>query len=499
MSRPFDSRDSRVRERPLCRGTRHGLGRWFWLLVLFPLFACHALGRLEDDQHIIQFNGEGRPVQPTTHWTADWFPLVELSDEEYEAHLDELFETLLAEAPRDAAGRPRVLIFIHGGLNNDNETTQRAIDYEAKIRDDYWPIFLNWNSSLVSCYGDHLLFVRQGRNWGWWGAPLAPFYLVTDLGHGVAQFPAAVYTFTVSFLQSLPGVSTPQEKLVGSTLEHYATGDSSALEDGRPPMDISVGKDSFSGPAAVFDFAIQTLTRPLSLVEQPLLSGFGSAAWDVMQRRIFLLFHPETEFLGRSGREDAHGLPRFLNRLREVQQRENLSITLVGHSMGTIVANELLVHEPELEVETLVYMAAAASLRDCEEVLLPYLREHPESELYFLTLHPKAEVREKQFLDLTPRGSLLVWVDGFLADPLTPLDGVSGNFNNLVLFLDDIPDEVRSQIHIRAYSTGQKASAWEPQKHGDFTERPFWRPSFWQAKPWRSEALVEPPAAFVQE
>ena len=117
--------------------------------------------------------------------------------------------------------------------------------------------------------------------------------------------------------------------------------------------------------------------------------------------------------------------------------------------------------------------------RDYEAALWPYLEAHENTHLYHLTLHPKGEVREMQILDLTSRGSLLVWVDGFLAQPLTPLDRVAGNFSNLVLAVHRTPNELRSRIHVKAFPTGRAAPDGTPTKHAHFTKLPFWEESFW--------------------
>ena len=129
-------------------------------------------------------------------------------------------------------------------------------------------------------------------------------------------------------------------------------------------------------------------------------------------------------------------------------------------------------------MDTLIYMAAACSLSDYERAVFPAMLRNPEMEAFHLTLHPKGEVRETQFLNLTSRGSLLVWVDGFLARPLTPLDRTAGNFANLVLALHRTPNELRPRIHVKAFPTGAAAGEGIPTKHKHFTEVEFWVDTF---------------------
>lgn len=72
----------------------------------------------------------------------------------------------------------------------------------------------------------------------------------------------------------------------------------------------------------------------------------------------------------------------------------DLRITMIGHSMGTIVVNELLQLFPALPWETLVYMAGAASVRDTARATTPLLEQNGGcTRLYGLMLHPANEAR----------------------------------------------------------------------------------------------------------
>ena len=43
-----------------------------------------------------------------------------------------------------------------------------------------------------------------------------------------------------------------------------------------------------------------------------------------------------------------------------------------------------------------------------------FLGQAADRKLYILALHEQAELNEKWYADLTPRGSLLVWLDEFI-------------------------------------------------------------------------------------
>ncbi len=463
------------------------------------LLAACAAPRDLPVEHVITFDGEGDPVVPREGVLRHVSSFRRAEREEYHDHVELMLEAMLAGAPRAPDGRRRVLIFLHGGLNRLNYSSGRSTELRDPILvDGSWPIFLQWDSSLLSSYADHLFFVRQGEDWGGFGVPLFPLYLAGDLGRGIANLPLVAVSQSSSFFKSLPGILVGEQRAMGRVLDRLGLPDPSGLfaEAGETaefdpvdaegevvPIDIWVGEDTQSGLGFTLDLLSRTVTYPIKLLQEPFLAGVGPPAWDIMQRRVYLLFHSEREFRSGLARPSVRGLPHFLRRLREVQESEGLEITLVAHSMGTIVANEILRAEPRLEIDAIVYMAAACSLRQYESTVFPYLHDNPRTEMYHLTLHPKGEVREKQILDLTTRGSLLVWVDGFLARPLTPLDRVAGNFSNLVLAVHRIPDDLRPRIHVKAFPTGGGAPAEAPTKHAHFTEREFWTEEFRENPP----------------
>src|SRR5437879_1775095 len=61
-------------------------------------------------------------------------------------------------------------------------------------------------------------------------------------------------------------------------------------------------------------------------------------------------------------------------------------ITMVGHSMGAIIANRLLAAVHPLRVARIVYLAPAAGIDDFEGFLLPYLAHHPRTRFALFSL-----------------------------------------------------------------------------------------------------------------
>ncbi len=287
-------------------------------------------------------------------------------------------------------------------------------------------------------------------------------------------------------------------------------------------------------PVALLPFTLATkLLAPPLIIE-----GAGSGAWDIMRRRTYLLFRTEAEAQAQPARErrearngEAVGtapgeseeiekardtdtvaalayfitrmqqvfLPRFcpeeygMQRVQAVGEpsmpmsvEENdlscdgrFKITLVGHSMGAIIVDQLLRYAPMLPVENIVFMAGATTVEDYKDTVEPFLEGHPETQMYHLILHPGAEVAETNWLDLAPRGSLLVWIDNYFTDPVTRQERTVGRFLNLMPELTNTPNSIRAQVHVKVFHFGADGQKWNPQKHGDFSIFPFWDKAFW--------------------
>jgi hypothetical protein len=84
-----------------------------------------------------------------------------------------------------------------------------------------------------------------------------------------------------------------------------------------------------------------------------------------------------------------------------------------------------------------------------------------------------------------PYGSLLEWIDTYLANPETVEDMMLGKYDNAVLTASLLPSDVRDRVHIKAFGyqsgTGCGRKRDLPFKHGQFNEAevPFWRFGFW--------------------
>jgi hypothetical protein len=493
-------------------GLRLTLGAgWLIVLGLAVLAGCSSILQVPPE-HIVMINGRGNPVDPTgnvgcaeepapcdgSHFWFTAYP--EMTRDRYDAYLSKLFEAMRRDAPM-IDGKKRLLIFVHGGLNTQVGTIQRAAALHRTIQAaGYFPVFLNWQSSLFSSYFDHLLYIRKGQDLGVAGVPFAPFYLLADVARSVARAPV-VWSFQFwNDIRSIPFFTPPDET------------DARRIADDvkrEGIFDLAEGDDKRNIAEMIASGFSWFVTLPTKLLTAPFIDAFGKSTWEIMLRRTDLLYHTDGDFSTASDvAKRAHtekgyqhvqadgGFSVFMRRLQEELERNGgadaWDITLVGHSMGTIVLNRLI-HDfgtspsGTMPFNRIVYMAAAASVKEYEDSVFPYLAKNPRAQFYHLTLHARAEARDRwepvRYVDLPPRGSLLVWVDEFLANPATPHDRTAGRFTNLMVALHDTPEELRRRIHIKEFHAGADVRSTDPQKHGQFSAPfTFWKPECWEPK-----------------
>lgn len=426
-------------------------------------------------RHIVMFNGLGNPIDPSSNFLGKHVPYIpgvtydQLDDNQYDQHLTNVLAALMAH-PKDENGKRRVLIYIHGGNNTATEAIERASVLKEKFAEaEYFPIFVNWEASFTSGYFDHLINVRQGRQTFRWccsnqknpsviatttgavvGTLTAPFYLAADLTRGLLLAPTTWYTMLFKRDKASAVAQTD-------------------VSDAAPiPVDLGVDARTKSERF----FAGLDDLNPFKLPASMLVEAGGTSAWENLGRRTRILFHREPDLAARAP------FARFLNRLQGLMSKEDLErewdLIIVAHSMGAIIANEIVRDYPDLPISKIVYMAAACSIRDYQDTLFPYLRDRNKTaQVYHLMLHPVAEEEERSAWSLAPDGSLLVWVDEFFSSPSTPLDLTAGRFTNLLPVLRLTPDDIQRRVHVTVFSAGQELSPLQPQRHGGFDEPRF--------------------------
>lgn len=185
-----------------------------------------------------------------------------------------------------------------------------------------------------------------------------------------------------------------------------------------------------------------------------------------------------------------------------------IEITFVGHSMGAIVGNEVLREYGEsLPFQRIVYMAAASSIREFEDAVIPVMQRRPTPygeplgvngirrpvSFYNLMLHPLAESRELPPAENSwtqgtlPQGSLLEWIDEYFERPRSAVDRTLGKWSNVWRVLEYLSFEARGRMAFTVFGmqTGvieqdycADTERCHPRIHGQFDDYSFWRPAF---------------------
>jgi hypothetical protein len=540
-----------------------------------PSPLLHSPAELRD--HVISVDGHGLPHDPTS---PDG-PALRMPD--FRSQLAHMF----ASMRRFHAAHPdrKILIFVHGGLNAPASSLAAAdAEMDQVIAAGYYPIYLDWNSDLLSSYGEHLVNITQGQQDDSLLRKLvSPLYLLADLGRAVTRAPlvwgnqiasdsAAARGFNAPPPRARdPQLRTPTSAPADASAERWAKARHGASladayrnlkeaqtrdQTSRPPdtrrqeIRVIIGPDLDTDPGHLFGMQVTyALTAPAKFGLSWMIDGLGTPAWQNMSRRTLMAFD------GRLGAnpdnreaDPEKGRPREDRGLRaenfittgaiEVFREEFLRvvadrnpstrtaltrpatapsaagyhITLIGHSMGTIVLDEWLrrdlLEQRKQFYANIVYMAAACSVRDFSRSVVPYLVQHRAdpgasdlaritgTQFYNLMLHPLAELRERDRLfDLPPRGSLLVWLDNFLTDPQTPLDRTLGRWENILPATDLIPQSVRGQVTLKAFALAPDDEPtpgqpdYGPQSHGQFRGKPYWCPAYWKSE---SDVMPDP-------
>lgn len=488
------------------------MGSFKGTLMLFCLFICsctcsyHGYKIPEDtkeikyskiDKHVITIdkNGNFYPIKKTgctnTHAAIERLEKLEKASQKGEANnhaeclnpsidYDSYLDGILSEAVKS----DEILIYIHGGLNSEKSSISRAAEQASLIMNSnskIYPIFINWRSGPATTYFDHLFNIRQGENAGWTGNLSAPVYLATDIGNSLINAPKA---------WCIQGIHSAKSILFNKT----------AMEDPSKAHILFEGKGkTFSNPLRT---TCWWLTGWAKFITTPFVHTMARPAWDVMVRRTKTTIRQPQEFQesqnGHASVYDYCGGPYdgvrgsgalsiFLKKLKEYTvstecKKKAPKITLVGHSMGAIIVDEMLkeiLKDEKLEqikIDKIIHMASADSISHLMGSVVPYLKKHSYANFYNLSLHPQNENREVTWWGLLPSGSLLVYIDNMYTTPVTQMDRTSGRWDNLKLVQHMFPPEVYDQMYFKIFGPTEDDG---PQTHGAFDEYEYWEKEFY--------------------
>ncbi len=466
------------------RGEREMMTREVWRAWLAVVVIClGAVGcKAPFDEgvlpHIVMFDEDGDAIDAADPGGGRYAAYDRLGDAEYAARVKDTVDSI------KASGLDRVLIFVHGGLNEQPSTIDRAVDlYGDILESGSFPIFVNWQSNLISSYGDHLFHVRQGRKYKITATPLFPFYLLGDVGRSAMR---------------LPVVSVGQAREAGQSVGCWELEDREALTKALGELErarrrdpaTAIRIDRGTGTGDWFDLATvwSWITIPAKIVSGFIIDTAGTGSWAIMKRRVNLLFEQASDFDGTRSEREARGLVLLMEELAKL----DIAVDLVSHSTGALVVDRLLVEASQRHHDNgapfpafrhIVYLAAADSIRRNFDATFGYLSHDERARVFHVMLHEDAELAEANKLDLAPRGSLLVWVDDFLDRPSSLLERTAGRADNLIAALFLVPQEFRSRVHVRILD---EKSDDMPTKHAEFSHPcptgggfQFWEKTDW--------------------
>lgn len=417
-------------------------------------------------EHIVDVDKQGRfrPIKFSINCAPD--PQLE---GEQDNNIEELVENIVSNLKNK--NFQELLIYIHGGLVTRQAGIESAVELtQAVLSEDsnIYPVSIVWRSGGWESYMDQLFSVRNGIV----DKPLAiatsPFKLSSDLGRGIMDTPYAGGLEAHRLFLSL------QNKL----------NDCTELHNGKETV-ICPEPHDFSALDKVGDVlgtARYFLMTPVRVGTAPFINGLGRSGYENMIRRTREAFLRDTDLS--SDFEDHKGaVYQFFEALQKRIniQTHNIKITLIGHSMGTMLVNEIIRQFPELPYNNVVFMGAAVSIRDFQNAIAPHLSNEKTFKFYNLSLLPVAETREmNDFLNAVPSGSLLEWIDDMLTSPPTLADRTIGKWVNVRDVMPSFPEKSRKNMTMRIFGT----RVGQPQEHGQFNDinRCFWRESFWTAK-----------------
>lgn len=381
--------------------------------------------------------------------------------------------------------------------------------------DWHYPVFLSWPSDAFSTWTEQTFRIREGKKANKFvGLATSPFIFAADIMRSIGNFPATASYQAANEKDRIATRRAPawlSQSWEDSILK-FCDPKTGTCHDTpvytRRPILLSANLSDYkaSGPKVAVNATWQTITLPVRYTFGSLWhSGISSSAWDNMKRRSQNITYPVYEFDSREpvGINAGMFFELLLNRA-DFKKKEgvNYHVTLVGHSMGTIVINHVLNRYNERwsttpHLKNIVFMAAAATIGDSlsslSSVLVP--RENDLApDFYNLTLNRVAEVSETHWGGAVPTGSLLVSIDQHHDKPEHPLNRTMGAEVNVLSSIEIIDEALArsdGKIVLKAFDSDRNIGTY-PTKHGDFGKIPFWRKATWELNTAGEGALGDP-------
>lgn len=484
------------------------------------------------NNHVIAINRRGE-FKPIKFEHSDACKKNQTPELDVEKHIDNILNAF------HRSGKKRLMLFIHGGMNDYSSSLgriDRDLQRIIEERAEDFPVFIVWPSEALDSYGDSIYHYYQGT----WDHPAyswtVPFKFATDL--------------TEIGVRSLLSYGKQGNLWLGSRCFSEYWSNTFPFKWGycRPPFREPKGEDSnptydpcadlnntdayrcvASGPetAKDFDFNFKRIAGyglwPIKLAAIPIVDSLGYRDWySQISRARFAFQKPcKDDFWGKGSCSDGV-IKLFIERLaaQNTDTGRAWEITLIGHSMGAIVASEIIGAFPDLPYRNVVFIGAAVSIREFQNTVISSLaRNYPEEEenssdpstdspcssenidapgihaaakrpfcFFNLSLHPYAEATEEHFGGAIPSGSLLEWIDANFESPANLSDRTIGRWANVAplrMYFENDPVMKKllgRYVSFKRFGLGSH----NPHSHGGLADPAehgfYWRPSYWYSR-----------------
>lgn len=398
-----------------------------------------------------------------------------------------------------------IVFFVHGGLNGFNASDKRLKKNKLVIDQGKYPIYLAWPSGPASTWSEHIFRIREGKKTNkLLGAISSPFVFTSDILKSIGNYPSTALYQGINEKDRV--ASLLHSSYLSNTWEDshlvFCKDKNTDIQDceKKPIKEYSLQANysNYKPSNTVVRGGAQLITFPIRYTVGSLWhSGISSAAWENMKRRAKNISYPTHEFDSRYAKGLNSGVffKMMLERAKfyRKQYQKDYEITLIGHSMGSIVINNALNRYQASWIETpflenIVYMAGAASINDSLNSLSSVLVERNRTEnnqrftpnFYNLTLNRVAEISEMHYLGIIPTGSLLVSIDQHHDKPEHPLNRTIGSEVNVLSSLRIIDEALSMSTGKKVFKSFDKLEQELPKIHGDFGKMPFWDEKIWQ-------------------
>lgn len=381
-----------------------------------------------------------------------------------ESQLDEMHQHIksLINTIKQSGKKP--LIFIHGGLNSYQQSLERAVRDAGYINKEgiYYPVFIIWPSG-IDTYGDSLVNYFQGE----WNTSYDRYSWPLRFGSDLIEMPARLIgnyftharlrTGSSCYLNRFRNILEPFSTLFTwgcegdykqDSHDFFVTSDPCEKTSDRPQGTYCIDEDKNDANAFLIRNIEKTPLSSLKLLTIPAMDPLAKRAWRSMLARIHFAFRTpcpvNTHAMGTCAPAAVY---EFFKALNEPSIND---ITLIGHSMGTIVAGEIIREFPDLPYANVVFAGAAISIREFENTVEAVLKSKLKNasklfKFYNLSLHPYAEATEENAYGAMPSGSLLEWIDQTIENPSDSLDRTLGKWTNIAPLLGR-PENEKDQV-----------------------------------------------------